>query len=284
MGIQSHSRQMFNFRYIYAAYSRRSQGISLGVNLSPLKTCNFNCVYCEVNRLEPGKAPEIDLSILEAELKELLLSFRTGEIFERSYFQNLPSAKRQLKDIAFSGDGEPTLSQLFPDCVRIIIHQLQSLDLPKVKIVLITNATLLDQSWVQEGLKLLDAWPSEIWAKLDAGTNDYLQRIDRTNVRLEKILANIADLGQRRPVTIQSCFNKVRGIPITAEELAAYISRLQELINHGTRIHTVQAYTLSRHPAEEYVTPLTDSELDMIADRIQAATGLTVKRYYFTRT
>ena len=45
---QLHPRTFQTNRFVYPVLSRRAGGISIGVNLSPSKACNFNCVYCQV--------------------------------------------------------------------------------------------------------------------------------------------------------------------------------------------------------------------------------------------
>ena len=55
------------FDYCYPVISRRSKGVSLGVNLNPNKVCNFDCVYCEVDRITPPRRADVDLDQLEAE-------------------------------------------------------------------------------------------------------------------------------------------------------------------------------------------------------------------------
>ena len=47
-------RNFLNNRFVYVTVSPRAKGLSVGVNLNPDKLCNFDCVYCEVNRLAPS--------------------------------------------------------------------------------------------------------------------------------------------------------------------------------------------------------------------------------------
>ena len=51
---QTHSRSFEDNRFVYAVVSRRSGGVSIGVNLNPEKYCNFDCVYCQVDRTVRG--------------------------------------------------------------------------------------------------------------------------------------------------------------------------------------------------------------------------------------
>ncbi len=50
-----HERQFADNRFVYPVLSRRSGGISVGVNLNPDKVCNFDCVYCQVNRVSQSE-------------------------------------------------------------------------------------------------------------------------------------------------------------------------------------------------------------------------------------
>ena len=45
-----HPRLFQGNKFVYPVLSRRSRGISVGVNLNPDKVCNFDCIYCQVDR------------------------------------------------------------------------------------------------------------------------------------------------------------------------------------------------------------------------------------------
>ena len=70
--VQDHSRQFADFTFVYPVISRRSRGLSLGTNLNPDKLCNFDCVYCEVDRRIPGKVSHVDLSQMRDELAAMV--------------------------------------------------------------------------------------------------------------------------------------------------------------------------------------------------------------------
>ena len=57
-----HERRFEANRFVYPVLSRRSKGISLGVNLNPDKVCNFDCVYCCVDRTKPPTVRKVDMS------------------------------------------------------------------------------------------------------------------------------------------------------------------------------------------------------------------------------
>jgi wyosine [tRNA(Phe)-imidazoG37] synthetase (radical SAM superfamily) len=147
------------------------------------------------------------------------------------------------------------------------------------KVVVITNATLLDRPAVAEALVALAARPSEVWAKLDAGTEDYYQQVERTKVPLAKVLANLLSLGRRRPLVIQALFMCLHGQPPPAAELDAWLARLAELHAAGCRIERVQVYTTARDTAESFVTPLDRPALDALGERVRSL-GLAAEVFY----
>ncbi len=274
-----HSRNWRDNRYVYPVISRRSKGLSVGVNLNPDKVCNFGCIYCCVDRTVAPTVRKVDLEILAAELDHMLALAADGAIFKDPPFDQAPPELQRINDIAFSGDGEPTSFPQFGEACRIAVQQLEKHGLKETKIVLITNATLLDRPKVKEALAFLDQHNGEIWAKLDAGTESYYRKIERTSIPLQRVLDNILDAGQARPIVVQSMFMRVEGNPPAEEEIEAYANRLRELKDGGCQIKLVQVYTVARGTAEKYVAPLPDAPLDQIAARVREA-GLSVETYY----
>lgn len=282
-----HSRSWRDNRYVYPVISRRSKGLSIGVNLNPDKVCNFDCVYCCVDR-SPGAFPvppdrrDVDLDIVRAELRHLLALAASGELFAAAPFDATPPLLRRINDVAFSGDGEPTSFSAFGAACRVAAEEIAAVDGagPRgIKIVVITNATLLARPAVREALGFLDAHNGEVWAKLDAGTQAYYREVERTSVPLERVLDNILTCGREREVVIQSLFMRLRGVGPSQAEIEAYIGRLSELKTAGCRIKGVQVYTVARRTAEDWVTPIADTEVDAIAARV-AALGLEAEAFY----
>ncbi len=97
--------------------SRRSRGVSIGVNLNPDKICNFACIYCQVDRTAAGDTRFVELQRLLTELDEMLALADSGRLFETDKFRSVPPELRRLNDIAFSGDGEPTTHRNFDEII-----------------------------------------------------------------------------------------------------------------------------------------------------------------------
>ncbi len=268
---EQHHRNWQSNRYVYPVISRRSGGVSIGVNLNPDKVCNFDCVYCSVDRRIPGGSPAIDLAVLRTELTAILADFRSGKLFESPPFANVSPQLRRLNDIAFSGDGEPTSCPDLSSCLATAVAELGVHGLGRIKIVLITNATLFHRPAVMSALAYMDEHNGEIWAKLDAGTEDYYRTVDRTSIPFDRIISNIRSAAALRPIVIQTLLMRLHGRPTPDSEISAYIRRLQDIVAGGGKLKMIQLYTVARAPAEPFATPLSLAELEAVAERVRPA-------------
>ncbi len=277
---EAHPRTFETNRYVYPVVSRRSGGISIGVNLNLDKVCNFDCVYCQVDRAELGTREFVETDRLIGELEETIALIESGRIFETPKFEHTPPAFRRLNDIAFSGDGEPTTYRNFDEIVSATALVRRRHRLDDVKLVLISNASMFHRDRVRGALEILDANNGEIWAKLDAGTEDYYKKIIRTAIPFQRILDNLLSAARVRPIVIQSLFMRVNGDPPSLDEQRAYCDRLSEILAAGGKIKLVQVHTIARPPAETWVAPLPDSLVDAVAKLVRDRTGLPVAKFY----
>ena len=268
-----HGRVWQTNRYVYPVVSRRSKGISIGVNLNPDKVCNFDCIYCSVDRRKSSTPPpvwavrEVDLGVLRAELTAMLASVQSGEIYQFDPFDRIPAALRRVNDIAFSGDGEPTTCPQFDAAVKLASEVRDAAGMSDVKLVLITNATMFHRPAVRETLAFMDQHNGN-WAKLNAGTAACCDLVDRTPVPFARVLENVRWCCQTRPTVIQTLMMKIHGEAPRATEIQAYATKLREMIAAGGLIKLVQLYTVARQTTEAYATPLSASELEGISASI----------------
>lgn len=282
--ITRHPRRFHENRFVYPVLSRRSHGISVGVNLNPDKVCNFDCIYCQVDRRSEAETKFVEMDRLLAELVDTLELIGSGRLYEDDKFRQVPGESRRLNDIAFSGDGEPTTYRNFDEIVGKVADIKRRRGLHDVRMVLITNASMFHRPAVQRALEILDANNGEIWAKLESGTEEYYRKVERTSIPFRRILDNIRDAARQRPLVIQSLFMRIEGEPPPPEELDAYYRRLEEILAGGGQIKLVQVYTVARPPAESYVGPLTAAELEPIAQRIGNQVGIAAECYPGTGT
>ena len=266
-----HKRSWYDFDYCYPVISRRSKGVSLGVNLNPNKVCNFNCVYCEVDRLTPPRRRDVNLDQLEQEMAALMDLAVSGELYQVPPFDSARPEQRRLNDIAFSGDGEPTMAKEFAECVARLAKQKKAKGLRECKLVLITDATLLQAPGVVQGLELLMANQGEVWAKLDGGTEAHYREINRSRVPLQQILDNLLATAKRWPITIQTLFLEWKGQGPADVEVDAYLDRLRGILAGGGQLEGIQLYTVARATPEPEARPLKAALLDAVAAKVQKA-------------
>ena len=264
-------RDFLDNRFVYVVISPRARGLSVGINMNPDKLCNFDCLYCEVQRNLPPRETHLDVDVMAAELQRTLDLVRSGELRRRAPYRGLPEELLQLKHVALSGDGEPTLCPNFAEAVEKVVHVRALREF--FKLVLITNATELDRPAVQAGLRHFTR-SDEIWAKLDGGTQAYLDRVSGVHVPLQKILNNILTLGRQRPVIIQSLFPSIRGEEPPEEEILAFAQRLKELKEAGAQIELVQIYSATRPSPKSDYGHLPLRSLSRIAQTVRLVAGL----------
>lgn len=283
LSVDHHPRTYRQGRYVYPVLSRRARGISIGINLNPDKVCNWDCIYCQVDRTTPAEIREVDEAMLRRELRSILRDGRSGELFDRPEFRHLPPELRAVQDITFAGDGEPPSYRNFLGVVRDTLRIKREVGYTDLKVVLLTNATLLHRPRVRRALELMDADHGEFWLKLDAGTERYYRLIDRTTIPYARVLGNILDAARARPVVLQSLFMKVGGRGPSAGEIESYCDRVAGILEGGGRVKLIQVYTIARPPADPRVTALDDGEVDAIADDIRRRVPVPVETFYAAR-
>jgi wyosine [tRNA(Phe)-imidazoG37] synthetase (radical SAM superfamily) len=272
-----HSRESAGLTYVYPVVSRRSGGLSIGINLNPNNACNWRCVYCQVPNLARGAAPDIDEEQLRGELRGLLNDILLGDFYER--FQ-MPNEQRTIKDIAISGNGEPTSCKTFDRIVELIGAVCGEFGLlGKIKLVLITNGSLMHKPVVQEGLGRWSELGGEVWFKVDSATAEGLLRINQVNLAPETVRRNLEICARLCPTRIQTCLFAFDGKPPSEAELDAYLDFLAELKRRSVPIRGILLYGLARPSLQEQaprLSALPETFLNEIAEAIRAL-GITVR-------
>ncbi|MGA2244827.1 MAG: radical SAM protein [Verrucomicrobiota bacterium] len=266
-------RDFLGNRFIYAVISQRAHGLSIGVNLNPEKYCNFDCIYCEVQRGKAREERPVDVNLLTKELTHMLDLAVGGGLRAWPRFRKIPEDLLQLKEVALSGDGEPTLCPNFDQAVAAVLR-VRSQRPRFFKIVLLSNTAGLFRPHVQRGWREL-ALEDEVWLKLEAGTEEHMKQINRPeHTTLKNVMANILQIGRERPVVIQSLFPMLAGEEPDSEEIEGYVHRLQELVAGGAQISLVQIYSAHRPAQNPSCRHLPLSSLSAIARRVREKTGL----------
>lgn len=265
----NHSRLWENNLWTYPVISRRAGGLSIGINLNPDKSCSFRCAYCQVEKTTAKKNIKLDLSILESEIVSMILEYERSGLSSFEKFREVPEENRKIKDISLSGDGEPTLSPEFSKVCALLREIQKRFSHHDFRLTLITNATHLQEENVLRGLSFLTEANGEIWGKLDAGTERWYKKINRSKIPLEKIQENLEAIAERFPLKIQTMICRIEEETIDDEELSAYISRLKKIERRGS-IREVQLYGIARAVAQIKTQALPRSFLEEVAERLRS--------------
>ena len=220
-------------KYVFGPVPSRRLGQSLGIDTIPLKTCNWNCVYCQLGRTMPltnerrEYVPAEDI-LLEAE--SALKSRTNGEI----------------DWVTFVGSGEPTLHSRLGE----LIHHIKNI--AEIPVAVITNGSLLYKPEVREELSVVDA----ILPTLDAGTAELYRKINRPHpdITFERLVDGLVAFRKEYRGKLWVEVMLVRGLndsPQALEDTAKVLQRVEP--------DAVHINLPTRPPAETWVQP-TDEE------------------------
>ena len=271
-----HSRDAAGLKYVYPVISRRAGGLSIGINFNTNNACNWRCVYCQVPGLKRGAAPDPDFGLLAYELGDFLDEVLHGNFYDDF---DVDEEQRVIKDIAISGNGEPTSLNEFDRAVKLIGEVVANAGIPEQpKTVLISNGSLMHRRHVQQGLRALNDLGGEVWFKLDSATREGRAKINNSVMPENRLLDNIKVSAKLCPTWLQTCLFRFNGEAVSERELACYRELLIKIKSEAD-INGVLLYTTarpSRQPEADKITKLSEPELNAIADDIRVL-GVTVK-------
>ena len=268
-----HRRDSAGPLYVYPVISRRAGGVSIGVNLNTNNACNWACVYCQVENLTRGGPPPIDLDRLERELAEFLEDALHGDFMSRQ----VPPEARQLMDIAFSGNGEPTSAPEFAEAIGRVAKVLERFGLRgKLMVRLITNGSLMYRPEVQRGIKLLGELGGEVWFKIDRVEAADAAEVNGVSIQLEKVARYLEISAGLASTWVQTCWFALDGVAPGAVAREAYCALLKPLAKQLAGIHLYGLARPSMQPAAPRLSRLSAADLTAFAEEIHEKTGIRV--------
>ena len=227
------------YKYLFGPVPSRRLGISLGIDLVPMKTCSLNCIYCECGRtthLTVARREYVPIEVVKSELSDYLTHHPRPDY------------------ITFSGSGEPVLNSRIGDVIRFIQSQTS-----EISTAVLTNGTLLFDKKVRDELK--DA--AVVIPSLDAATGDVFKKVNRPHPKLDVNTIIDGIIRFRGAYTGQLWLEVfiVPGINDTETELSA-LKQAIEKINPDR----VQLNTLDRPGVVEDIRAATREELKRVLD------------------
>jgi wyosine [tRNA(Phe)-imidazoG37] synthetase (radical SAM superfamily) len=277
LSTSDHDRERAGLTYVYPVVSRRARGVSVGINLNTNNACNWRCVYCQVPGLVRGKAPAVDLDLLARELDGFLAEV-TGAGWMEAH---VPEGMRQLHDVAFSGNGEPTSSPQFPAAVDLVVDVLERHGLDgEVQLLLITNGSLAHLEPVQSGLRRMARARGEVWFKLDGASDAVLLRVNDCHTGIDRQRRNLATTARLCPTWVQTLVLDFDGPTLDEGERQAYCELLRSVLDEGAPLEGVLLYGLARpshQPEAPRLAALPREWMEAFAAQVRASTGLPVE-------
>jgi wyosine [tRNA(Phe)-imidazoG37] synthetase (radical SAM superfamily) len=141
---------------VYGPIPSRRLGQSLGIDPIPLKTCNWNCIYCQLGRTRPltnTRRVYVPVATVISEVAGVLRAVKPGAI----------------DFISFVGSGEPTLNSALGEMIR------QVKAMTAIPVAVITNGSLLHRAEVRRDLSAADV----VMPTLVAGRAELYRKISR---------------------------------------------------------------------------------------------------------
>ena len=271
-----HNRDSAGLTYVYPVVSRRAGGVSVGINLNINNACNWRCIYCQVPELKRGAAPRIDLALLEQELRGFFQELLHGDFME----QRVPAWARRVNDIALSGNGEPTSAREFEQVISLIERLQQEDALPSsIKLVLITNGSLLARNYVQQGLRKMAQLNGEVWFKLDRASSAGMWQVNSTHTTIDRVRQHLALSVSLCPTWLQTCWFMLDGELPGKQDEDDYLNFVSGLLRNNIRPEGVLLYSVARpslQPEASRLSALPEQQLELFAQRIRAL-GVPVK-------
>lgn len=224
-------------QYVYGAVLSRRLGRSMGIDPVPLKTCNLNCVYCQLGPTPGGGWTEAVYPPLSAILMEVGEALATAQ---------------DLDYVTISGSGEPMLYGDIAELIRAIK------DMTQVPVAVVTNGTLLTSQTAREALYQADV----VLPSLDAADNRTFNRIVRPpgGLSVERVIAGLATFRRHFSGQVWLEIMLVRGLNDTPEQLERLKSAMDLIL--PARIHL---NTVVRPPAVESALPVPPARMAAIA-------------------
>lgn len=260
----NHSRDIAGLKYIYPVLSRRAGGLSIGINFNVNNACNWRCIYCQVPDLQRGAAPDMDFVLLEQELRFFLHAVLKGDFFDEF---KVPPEQRVIKDIAISGNGEPTSLANFNKAVELVGNIASEAGvLPDYNFVLISNGSLLHKPYVQDGLKTLARFGGEVWFKVDSGSEQGRKLINNAAQSQKQLLENLKIASRLCPTKLQTCMLGFRTCLWTDSEKQAYLQLLQQIKDQNIAIEKIMLYSIARQSFQPEAAELIKMDLKEMLD------------------
>ncbi|WP_297455483.1 radical SAM protein [Persephonella sp.] len=220
-------------KYLFGPVNSRRFGLSLGIDLSPdKKSCNFDCLYCELDKAKPVSTiqNEPNPDEIVAEVKHFLQKNPYPEV------------------ITITANGEPTLYSK----LDVLIEKLQKIK-GNSQLLILSNGSTIHKKEIQEALKNLDI----VKISLDAADQRTFQKVNKTlkGIKVENIIQGLQEFRKIFKGTLVIEILVVKNVNDSPENIKKIAEVLKDI-----KPDRVDLGTVDRPPAYR-VFPVSDEEL-----------------------
>jgi wyosine [tRNA(Phe)-imidazoG37] synthetase (radical SAM superfamily) len=241
---------------IFGPVKSRRLGVSLGINLLPVKRkiCNFDCIYCEC-----GWTSDLDKAVSNLPSRKEVYEALDRKLSEMKEKNQPPDV------ITYAGNGEPTLHPDFPGIIDDSIT-LRDKHFPNARIAVLSNATTISRKLIKEALLKVDMNILKLDSAIDSTIKIHNQ--PRIDVNAEELIKNLISFEGK--LIIQTLFlrGSYNGSVIdntTEEELKTWLKAIERI-----KPQEVMIYTISRDtPTGGQLSKVPLSELKSIAATVE---------------
>lgn len=224
-------------KYIFGPINSRRFGLSLGIDLSPdQKSCNFDCLYCELSIAQTvnqiNNPPLIDEIIKQIEVA----------------IDKYPN----LEVLTITANGEPTL---FKD-LKELVKRINSIKRDK-KLLILSNASTINDPKVQDALMDIDI----VKLSLDCASEDCYKKLDRPldGYKLSDIIEGMQSFKQKFKGKLVVEILLVKGINDKMEQM-----RELNRVLHTIKPDRIDLGTIDRPPSYA-VEGVTEQKLEELS-------------------
>jgi len=237
---------------IFGPVKSRRLGVSLGINLLPVKRkiCNFNCIYCEC-----GWTKDIEKAVTKLPGREEVYNALDKKLSEMKVKGQSPDV------ITYAGNGEPTLHPEFPGIIDDSIT-LRNNHFPKTKIAVLSNSTTINNPLIKAALLKVDMNILKLDSAIDSTVKIHNQ--PRGDYNVEKVIEDLTAFNGKviiQTLFLRGLFNDIVIDNTTPAEISAWIAAIKRI-----KPSEVMIYTISRDtPDGGKLNKVPEKELKEIA-------------------
>ncbi len=230
-----------SYRYIFGPVLSRRFKTSLGIDLSPdEKSCNFDCLYCELKAKKPK-------------------NFITNPPKVKDVIEELRKALREFPDIdtiTITSNGEPTLYEELSS----LVDEINKIKKDK-KLLILSNASKIYQKNIRDILKKIDI----VKLSLDCVSERCFKRLDRPlkGIEVKSIIEGMKEFRKEYQGELVVEILLVRGVNDKIEEMEKLRDVLKEISPNRVDLGTID------RPPSYRVYPVSEEELFRMAEILE---------------